>query len=228
MQQNKRNILLLFLSIAAGCVDGISFVSAGFFPANMTGNCVVLALAILHLGSISILYTALALLGYCLGAAFGSHLIHSPNADHKWSPRISITIFIAGIILLSSASVVWISGMHYLPILVIASAFAMGMQSAAVLRLGVSGVATIVVTGTLTTAITRIVEDVHRGVNDKSPSKEGPWLPSLSWLAYFLGAFLGGVQNRFHMNAIIALPGFLLVGIALIAGFSKRESKSET
>jgi uncharacterized membrane protein YoaK (UPF0700 family) len=98
---------------------------------------------------------------------------------------------------------------------------AMGLQSAAVQQLGVPGVATVFVTGTLTTAIARFVGVALPKAG--APPAASPWLPFLSWVCYFAGAMLGGLQQSIlHTGIPIAIPGLILIGVALAAQFSAR------
>ncbi len=214
MATSTRNILLLLLSVAAGCVDAIAFVNAGVFPANMTGNSVVLAASLLHPGTGGATLSALALLGFCIGAASGAWIVHSP--DHDWSRRVSLALLGAGSLVFGCAISMALTGDHFLSFIVIVAAAAMGLQSAAVQQLGIAGVATVFVTGTLTTAITRLV-GAAREAGDHAPRVEkSPWLPASSWLSYFAGAFIGGLQPALHTGIPAALPGVLLVAAALI------------
>jgi uncharacterized membrane protein YoaK (UPF0700 family) len=84
-------------------------------------------------------------------------------------------------------------------------------------RLGVAGVSTVVVTGTLTTAILRLVDGKKSG----SPAKGAAWLPAASWGAYFLGAIVGGLQSIVHAPLPILLPGLLLLAVAATAARSR-------
>ncbi|MDD5199612.1 MAG: YoaK family protein [Terrimicrobiaceae bacterium] len=217
----RRNILLLLLSAAAGCVDAIAFVHAGVFPANMTGNSVVLAVGILHPETGGATLSALALLGFCLGAAVGARGVHS--SERGWSRRVSLVLFGAGGLVLGCAIALPLTGGRFLPGLIVAAAAAMGLQSAAVQQIGIPGVATVFMTGTLTTAITRFVGAAREG--DAPPRREeGPWLPASSWAAYFAGAFLGGLENVLHTGISIALAGILLIAVALAAPASRSGS----
>jgi uncharacterized membrane protein YoaK (UPF0700 family) len=88
----------------------------------------------------------------------------------------------------------------------------MGLQSAAVQRLGISGVATVFVTGTFTTATLRFVD----GMKTAAPQKQASaTLPALSWASYFLGAFVGGFENVWHTPIPIILPAILIGGVGL-------------
>jgi uncharacterized membrane protein YoaK (UPF0700 family) len=226
MSDAKRNTLLLILSFAAGCVDALAFVHTTAFPANMTGNSVIIALALLDrnvggFDGLAVTLPMIALVGYCIGAAAGSWLVCPPGKDPAWSPRVSLTFLLAGLLLLGCAASLWIFGRGDTAPLIVFTAMAMGMQSAAVLRLGVAGVATVVVTGTLTSAITGFVGKAF----GRRDLKGGPLFSSLIWLAYFTGAFAGGMQSHFGLDWIFALPGLLLASVA-VAGFFKAKSQA--
>ncbi len=105
----------------------------------------------------------------------------------------------------------------FLPALTLAASMAMGLQATAVQQLGVPGVATVVVTGTLTTAVARLVGAASSPPHTASVNSMA--LPFLSWAGYFTGALLGGLQKSLlHAGLPIALPGLLLVAVAVIAG----------
>jgi len=219
MPESRRDAILILLSLTAGCVDAMAFLSSGVFPANMTGNSVVLALFLARASVDGVLLSGLALLGYCVGAVLGSWLTHSPQPSRQWSSKTSLTLLIGGVILLACAAALGLFGESLLPLLIPLTAAAMGMQSAAVLRLGVGGIATVVITGTLTTALMRLTGKVV----DPSANMESPWLPALSWFAYFVGALLGALPSLLHQTWLVMLPGILLTGIAL-AGYAKAEA----
>jgi uncharacterized membrane protein YoaK (UPF0700 family) len=206
-------IRLLLLSLAAGCVDAIAFIDAGVFPANMTGNSVVLAIAISHGGGAAL--AGIAFGGFCAGAAMGSWLVAAPRPG--WSSRISMALALGAALVLASAGVIALSGGRFLPGLVAATSAAMGLQSAAVQQVGVSGVSTVFVTGTLTTGISRLVRKIRGPMSDLPPARETPWLPLLTWAAYFGGAVLGGLNHRLSGGVAIALPGLLLVVVVILA-----------
>jgi uncharacterized membrane protein YoaK (UPF0700 family) len=204
-----RDLLLLLLSLAAGCVDALAFLHTGTFPANMTGNSVVLGLALARANFAGAELPALALLGFCLGAAASARL--TLVTGRAWSGRVTLSLALAAVLLLGAAAAIGLGG-HFTVVLTLA-AVAMGLQSAAVQRLGVAGVSTVFVTGTLTTAIVQLVDGRASG----APSKTTPWLPIASWVAYFLGAIVGGLQSLLQMPLPILLPGILLLVVAATA-----------
>jgi uncharacterized membrane protein YoaK (UPF0700 family) len=207
-----RDILLLLLSLAAGCVDALAFLHTGTFPANMTGNSVVLGLALARANVTGAELSALALLGFTLGAAAGARLTIA--SDRAWSVRVTLSLALAGALLLGAAAAIGFGG-HFV-VAMTTAAVAMGLQSAAVQRLGVAGVSTVVVTGTLTTAIMRLVARVN-GAARPTEAGAGSWLPAASWGAYFAGAIVGGLQSILHTPLPILLPGVILLGVAAAA-----------
>jgi uncharacterized membrane protein YoaK (UPF0700 family) len=213
-----RNSLLLLLSLAAGCVDAIAFINTGVFPANMTGNSVVLGSTLLQPSLAVTGLSALALLGFCLGAAVGVRLVHS--REPGWSPRVNAALVIAGLLVLAVALAVLWTGEQFLFAVILVTAAAMGMQSAAVQQIGVAGVATVFVTGTLTTAISRLV---GAATFDRGREIESRWLPGLTWFCYFTGAVIGGIHRLLGLDFLFALPGLLLLIAAGCAQFGSRQ-----
>ena len=215
-----RNLFLVLLSAAAGCVDAIAFIHVGVFPANMTGNSVVLATNLLHPASGAAILSALALLGFCAGAAASARMVRS--AEHAWSHRTNIALLGAAALVLGAAAAIPFTGDRYMALIILATASAMGIQSAAVQQLGIAGVATVFMTGTLTTAVSRFVGGVQERMAGRLPLEKSPWLPALTWSAYFLGAFLGGLHRILHTPLPFALPGILILGVALASGWCLR------
>lgn len=71
-RMSRENALLFLLSSAAGSIDALSFIGYGVFTSAMSGNTVLLGIAVarLHLGPA--VYSAVALAGYVLGAFVGT------------------------------------------------------------------------------------------------------------------------------------------------------------
>jgi uncharacterized membrane protein YoaK (UPF0700 family) len=212
--QTTQNASLLLLSVAAGCVDAIAFVRSGIFPANMSGNSVVLAIGILHPETGAAALSALALAGFCLGAASGAWLVHAPDRD--WSRRISGAILLAGLLVLACAATLLLAPDRFFSAVIIVVSAAMGLQSAAIQQLGIPGVATVFVTGTLTATIARLVGLARRMARGEPRTGASPWLPASSWAGYFIGAIIGGMQVVSRSAIPVILPGVLLVAVAAV------------
>lgn len=207
----NRDHLLLPLTLAAGCVDASAFLLTDVFPANMTGNTVLLGLALAHANVQDGSMAAMVLVAFCLGAAAAAWALRkSPTG---WSRRVAGVLLFSGGILLAGA----IAGMLGLSMewLALLTAFTMGMQAAAVAQVGVAGVSTVVVTSTLTSVIRRWIR--ARPVESRAA---GVQLPLATWSAYFLGALCGGMLVRFAASSAAALAsGILILATAFVVGW---------
>lgn len=202
-----RNLLLVLLSLAAGCIDAIAFINTGVFPANMTGNTVVLAINLLRPDSTLAIFSALALAGFCGGAALGAWTVHA--AGRAWSRRTTTAILAAAVLVLAATLAIAGTGERFLIPVILATSVAMGIQSAAVQQLGIAGVATVFMTGTLTAAVSRAVG----AAIDRDTSHEAR-LPALTWAGYFTGAFAGGLHHSLGTWIPFAVPTLVLLAVA--------------
>ncbi|MBO2449217.1 DUF1275 domain-containing protein [Actinomadura barringtoniae] len=160
----------LALTLLAGLVDAAVFVGlGGVFVANQTGNCVLLAVGLAHwldTGDPSGAVTGplVSLLAFCLGA-----LAAGPLNNEK-SRLITEAALLLAALLLPGPRMAQIA----------LAAIAMGIQSVHAVRLGVPGVTTTVVTGTLASLFSR--------VTNNEPQKS---VLGLVWLLYVTGALIG-------------------------------------
>jgi uncharacterized membrane protein YoaK (UPF0700 family) len=156
-----RDLLLILLAFGAGAVDAISFLGLGrVFTANMTGNIVLLGLAAGSAAGSEATRSAVSLAAFCFAVFTALWISRRPKRD-RLPAGVVVALgletatqggFLAGW-LLSSARPHGAAE----AILVGVSALAMGLQSGAVIRLGVRGVSTTYVTGTLTGLISELV-----------------------------------------------------------------------
>jgi uncharacterized membrane protein YoaK (UPF0700 family) len=152
-----RHGLLLLLACAAGAIDAISYLGLGrVFTANMTGNTVLLGLALIQAEHQEALRVSLALVGFLGGGALRAWVVEQgPAAGRR--PR-TVTVALA-----LEWGVLWVFAVGWLSTggeaatfaargpLIVLSALAMGVQCAAARRLEVSGSATTYITGIVTT-----------------------------------------------------------------------------
>lgn len=222
-------ILLLLLTCAAGTVDAISYLGLGHvFTAMMTGNTVLLGLAVGqgHLGAA--VRSVVALIGFSLGVIVGAVIVQRKDEDASWPSAVTRTLAVEAILLGAFALLWYLTGPdrseYLLYILIALTAVAMGLQSAAVQRLGVPGVMTTYITGTLTTLMARVGRRIHVG----SPLVATP--PSVSpagrtgvlaavFVAYGCGALAGGFLE-FHVFSFAVVLPFILVGIVVIGAIA--------
>jgi uncharacterized membrane protein YoaK (UPF0700 family) len=232
-----RNTLLLLLTCAAGYVDAIGYRGLDrVFTANMTGNTVLLGLALVEADSQAALRSGLALAGFLVGSALGAWVIGRSQPANVWPLPVTAALALEWVILLAFAiGWLWSSQVFPIPtaraVLIVLSALAMGVQSAAVRRLDVSGVATTYLTGTLTTCVTRFVGWVYRlSAPGATPPREAEGYPgqplqsthsaallATVWLVYLGGA--GGAAAAPLLGPVLALvvPLALLLIVLVVA-----------
>jgi hypothetical protein len=137
-----RNLLLLLLTCTAGYLDALSYRGLErVFTANMTGNTVLLGLALVEADSHAVLRFGLALAGFLVGSAWGAWVVERGRPASVWPPPVTGALVLEWVLLLAfAAGWQWASGAVSLPatraILIVLAALAMGVQSAAVRRLG--------------------------------------------------------------------------------------------
>jgi uncharacterized membrane protein YoaK (UPF0700 family) len=149
----------VLLTLVTGATDAIGFLRlGGVFTSVMTGNMVLLGLAIAKGNGTLVLHTGVAFVGYVLGGIVGAKVAGAPRTDGKVWPRSFTIALVLELVAFGGFTVGFeITGGHPAGhdtlILLAVNALGLGGQSAAVLRLGVSGLSTTYLTGTLTTVI---------------------------------------------------------------------------
>jgi uncharacterized membrane protein YoaK (UPF0700 family) len=209
-----RDGLLIAMTFVAGCVDGISYLGLDrVLTANMTGNAVLLGLAIGQTQGLRVLNSVIALTGFGIGVVFGARLVDPGRDRLVWSPRITRTLGVELALLVAFSALWWASGPRPFGLahagLIALASMAMGTQSAAARRCAVSGVSTTYITGTLTGLMADLAVLGVASVN---------WGRSAAILAALItGAALGALaQARFPVAAPI-LPALLLGALVLVA-----------
>jgi uncharacterized membrane protein YoaK (UPF0700 family) len=216
---SRSSAYLLALAAAAGVVDAASYLGLGrVFTANMTGNTVLLGVALARGSGADAVRSAMALGGFCLGAAGGVALIRTHG---RW-PSVAASAFWMEAASLVALLVIWAAiGAHSLRYVLIAcSGIAMGAQSAAVRASDVRGVNTTYMTSTLLNAIARAVLWV-RGIEDGAG---GPTLPGAAWATYGAGALGGALAERAWHASVIAIP---LAVVCAVGSIGSRETRQE-
>lgn len=151
----RRDALLVCLTLSSGAVDAISYLGLGkVFTANMTGNIVLLGLAVGRSEGSEVIRAAISLAGYGSGAFLGAHIARRGEHESIWRQEVTRVLGLEAL-LQAGLLTVWLAtsahpGQTAEALMVAMSALAMGFQSAAVAALGVAGVTTTYITGTLT------------------------------------------------------------------------------
>jgi uncharacterized membrane protein YoaK (UPF0700 family) len=193
-------------------VDAASYLGLGHvFTANMTGNTVLLGVALARDSGGDAARAGVALGGFCVGAAAGIAVMRT---GRPW-PQAASRAFLLEALMLGALLALWAAlGAHRIRYLLIAaSGTAMGAQSAAVRASGVRCVNTTFMTSTLLNAIARLVLPV-RGTTE---SRAGPGLPGAAWLTYAAGAVAGAFAEKAWHAGAVAMPLTLVCAVSAAA-----------
>ena len=222
--------MLLVLTWAAGNIDAISYFGLGHvFTAMMTGNTVLLGLALAQGEVLAALRSILALVGFSVGVFVGALIVERESQPQDWPAVVTNAIGLEAVILAIFAGTSFLtSGAGVTYFLIFLFATAMGIQSAAVRRLGVPGIATTYITGTLTSLMVDLLGWL-RSIAARLPAQRAeagagrkaspmPWEQRVGLLAsvvglYCFGAFVGGVLE---LNASPLAPLLPLAAVMLV------------
>src|SRR5499426_3267290 len=95
-----KSVLVLLLTGAAGYVDAISYLALGrVFTANMTGNTVLLGLALVQGDADGAGRALLALGGFLTGGAIGTLIAQRGRAGPIWPTGVTVALVVEGAVL---------------------------------------------------------------------------------------------------------------------------------
>lgn len=154
-----RSTVLLF-TCAAGSVDAITYLTAHVFTANMTGNAVLLGIAAGQGNGIPVVRSLLALLAFVAGVILGALAVGEGElATARSAVRGAVWIETFILVFFAASALAPPSFPNRLRVLlmIFSSGVAMGLQSAAVRRLKLPGIATTYITGTITALFSGLV-----------------------------------------------------------------------
>ena len=218
----SRDVMLLVLTCAAGLVDAISYLEMGHvFTAMMTGNTVLLALAIGQGELMAALRSTLALVTFSAGAAGGAMVLQRGRMRGEWPAIVTATLTIEAVVL-GVFGVMWHLKGPARPddpvmlVLIALSGIAMGIQAAAVRHLGVPGVASTYITGTLTSLMAELATG--------TASRHLRLLASV-FLVYGAGALIGTVLQARSSSLLAWLPFVCVVAVVVNGLVRHREPR---
>ncbi|MEE2569070.1 YoaK family protein [Pseudarthrobacter sp. J64] len=201
-----RLILMMALTLVTGVVDAVGYLGLDhIFTGNMTGNVVILAMALAGAANLPTLGPLVALGAFLLGAAVaGSTLQSSPKG---WNRRVTLLLTAGCIALTGTAAtslIVEDVGRQSIGVIVAAViAMHMGSQALIARHLGVRDMTTVVITSTMTSL-----------AGESLVGKQRPRLLNRrlgAVLAMFAGAAIGVPLLQIHLSVPIGL------GIAITA-----------
>ncbi len=211
--------MLTLLAAAARCVDAVSLLGLGqVLTAAMTGNMILLGLALGQAQLAAALRSMVALLGFFAGVVLGASIVRPSRIGAIWSPAVLAALAIELALLVALAAVwqfadetqQWME--QRLP-LIAAVGLAMGIQSAIVRRIGSPSIATTYVTGTLTGFATRLVSWLHRRAPDEDHKGDASiWLLAGVWAAYGGGAAFAGATRHWWPSVALWWSAICIMG----------------
>lgn len=209
--------ILLLLTCTAGVVDATAYLQLGqVFPANMSGNTVLLALRLGGAHPGSTLGNVVALLGFCAGALLGALMLMLRERQHTML-QLMTRALTGEIVLMSIVALLWYIANESLVLPLIGlSAIAMGVQSAVAGRIGVSGVSSVAITNTLTLAMKGVVSRFH-AVEAPHPQPQAALFLVVVWLVYLVGALVAAVGSSASLSLPFILPVVLLAFALVLA-----------
>lgn len=214
-----RDTIVIVLALAGGAVDAISFLGlGGAFSANMTGNVVLLGAAAGKGFDEALLRSGAALAGYVVGVYVAARAVRTIGGERLaagelwpgWMTRGLVVVALLECIVLAG----WLASDGQPSVageamLLAVFALAMGAQAALAHRLGLSGVTTTYVTGTLTGFLGELATD-SGGTRNR--------LQRLSMvLALFIGAALAALLVFQARELAAFLPPLLTVAAVVLA-----------
>jgi len=205
-----RNVLVVTLTLVTGATDAIGFTRlGGVFTSVMTGNMVLLGVAVGRRTASLGVHTGVAFLGYVAGSLAGARVAGHVGTDSEVWPR-SLTLALAfEWLLFAGTAVAWeLAGARPQGDLALSllgcNAIALGVQSSAVLRFGVSGLSTTYLTGTLTTVVAGLTHRTRMRGSGRSVA---------ILVGLVVGAAVGAVLA---VNTPVAAPAAQLAPLGLV------------
>ncbi|MFP3459924.1 YoaK family protein [Arthrobacter globiformis] len=209
-----RLMLMMALTLVTGVVDAVGYLGLDrVFTGNMTGNVVILAMALAGAANLPTLGPLVALGAFLLGAAVAGFTLQS--SPKGWNRRVTL-LLTAGCIALTGTAAISLSvedvGHQSIRVIVAALiAMHMGSQALIARHLGVRDMTTVVITSTITSL-----------AGESLVGKQRPRLLNRrlgAVLAMFAGAAIGVLLLQIHLSVPIGL------GIAITAAVTALGSR---
>lgn len=202
--------LMFALTVTTGINDATGYLGLDkVFTGNMTGNVVVLGMALAGGTQLPVLGPALALVGFMAGAALGGRALRS--APSGWSSRVTLCFGTVAALMLVLGTVLLLDEdpTHAAMVRVTTTAaVAMGIQAVAARHIGVRDVTTVVVTSTIISLSADSVLGTGRS--------EGSWRRMTAITLIVLGALAGALLLKVTLGLGLVLAGCVIAAVALL------------
>ncbi len=204
--------LLMVLTFVTGIVDAVGFLALDrVFVGNMTGNIVILGMAVAGGDGLPVVGPMIALLTFALGAYLAGLLLRRRRKE--WGGAVTALLTVGAVTLAALGAAFLVAGWAQSPALELVTssltAAAMGVQAAVARSLAVPDMTTVVVTSTLTSlASESLVDQGARGLWNRRFA---------SIAAIFSGALLGALLLVLG-PAVPLLLAALLTAVVVVVG----------
>ena len=219
-QRNLTLILMLALTFSTGIVDAVGYLGLDkVFAGNMTGNVVILGMAIAGAEGLPWVGPLIALFAFMAGAVIGGRTLRRESTG--WNTRTSWSFTAVALALATLTIVTAVTGgvppkPAELAITTLLAA-SMGFQAAVARHLAVKDVTTVVVTST----ITGLAADSWLAGGSGQPWRRR----AAAVVLIALGALVGAVLLRFHIAVPLGLAALISGGAAVLGHVAAHEAR---
>ena len=202
--------LMLALTFSTGVIDAVGYLGLDrVFTGNMTGNVVILAMALTGADGLPIVGPLIALAAFMVGAAISGRTLRKRPAG--WSERNTILFGVVGVILLAAALLALLvphrsDALNF--VVTGALGLAMGIQAGAARHIGVADVTTVVVTSTI---VGLAFDSVFGGGGNKNWARR-----TLAIVLIGLGAASGALLLHLHIGLGMLLAAIITIVVATL------------
>lgn len=226
-----RSSLVVLLAIASGFSDALGYVTLGrVFTANMTGNTILLGLAIGQGHVQAALRSVAALVGFSFGVLLANMITERCREWSLWPLRVTFVVAGEAVVLLIFTLWGTIASLsstgRVIIALVVVLATAMGMQSVALQMLDVPGVSSTSINSTWVGIVSALSSRILILRRLCGGAATGASLDIWVIVSYLLGAVAAALAASRWQLAAAALPTGMVMVVAVISYLRYRRSSS--
>ncbi|MGN7799560.1 YoaK family protein [Leifsonia sp. 22587] len=219
--EDQTLVLMLALTFSTGIVDAVGYLGLDkVFAGNMTGNVVVLGMALAGAEGLPWVGPLIALFAFMAGAVIGGRTLRRETTG--WNTRTSWSFTAVAAVLLALTVATAISGgvppAPWGIAITTVLAAAMGFQAAVARHLAVKDVTTVVVTST----ITGLAADSRLAGGSGQPWRRR----AAAVVLIALGALLGALLLRVHIAVPLGVAAAVSAGAALLGHWAAHEKRA--
>jgi uncharacterized membrane protein YoaK (UPF0700 family) len=209
--------LMLALTFSTGVIDAVGYLGLDkVFTGNMTGNVVILGMALVGGSGLPVLGPLLALAGFMAGAALGGRVLKV--AGPGWTGRTTVLFSLVSGVMIAVAVLLFLieddlSHPVGISITTVLGA-AMGVQAATARFIAVKDVTTVVITST----ITGLAADSVLG----SGKGGGSARRASAVILILAGAFAGAGLLKWHLGGGLLLAGAVTAVVTILGAVHAR------